>query len=123
MIIYYDHNQKTIEYTAADATIAYVQVTGVSDENISVNRFSLKQNYPNPFNPTTTINYSLAKQGNVKLSVYDITGSKVATIVNENKPAGNYAVKFNGGNLASGIYLYRLESEGYNASRKFILMK
>src|ERR1039457_7059313 len=88
MIIYYDHNQKTIEYTAADATIAYVQVTGVSDENISVNRFSLKQNYPNPFNPKTRINYSFAKQENVKFSFYNKPERKVPTIENKNNPAG-----------------------------------
>ena len=124
IVLYYNHHQSKIEYNnTAIATVSYVQVTGVADENISVNQFSLKQNYPNPFNPTTTINFSLAKQGNVKLSVYDITGSKVATIVNENKPAGNYSVKFNAFGIASGIYLYRLESGNYIAARKFILMK
>jgi hypothetical protein len=85
--------------------------------------FSLGQNYPNPFNPATTINYSLPKAGNVKLTVYNTVGSKVATIVNEYKPAGSYSVKFNGTNLASGIYLYRLESGNYSAAKKFILMK
>jgi len=100
-------------------------VTSVNDKmplNVPI-AFALQQNYPNPFNPSTTINYSTTKPGNVKLSVYDITGSKVATIVNENKPAGNYSVQFNGANLASGIYLYRLESGSYSASKKFILMK
>ena len=121
--LYYNHNQNHISYYATIATVVYVQVTGVADEKIPVNQFSLKQNYPNPFNPSTTIDYSLAKPGNVKISVYDITGSKVATIVNENKPAGNYSVQFNGIRLTSGIYLYRLESGNYSASRKFILMK
>jgi hypothetical protein len=85
--------------------------------------FSLQQNFPNPFNPSTTINYSLAKAGNVKLTVYNAIGSKVTTIVNEYKPAGNYSVQFNGSNLASGIYLYRLESGNYSTAKKFILMK
>ena len=85
--------------------------------------FTLSQNYPNPFNPATTIKYSLAKEGNVKLTVYNAIGSKVATIVNEYKPAGNYSVQFNGSNFASGIYLYRLESGNYSAAKKFILMK
>ena len=97
--------------------------TGISKEQQSDYSFRLNQNYPNPFNPTTTINYSLAKEGNVKLTVYNSIGSKVATIVNENKPAGNYTVQFNGNNLASGIYLYRLESGKYNAAKKFILLK
>lgn len=100
-------------------------VTSVRDNSSSLTpkAFSLEQNYPNPFNPTTIINYSVAKAGIVKLSVYDITGSKVATIVNENKSVGNYSVQFSGSNLASGIYLYRLESGNYSASKKFILMK
>jgi hypothetical protein len=88
-----------------------------------VDNFALYQNYPNPFNPSTTINYSLPKSGNVKLTVYNSIGNKVATIANEYKPAGNYSVQFNGSNLASGIYLYRLESDNYSAVKKFILMK
>jgi hypothetical protein len=85
--------------------------------------FSLSQNYPNPFNPATTINYSLPKEGHVKLSVFNALGSKVATVVDEYKPAGNYSVRFNASNLSSGIYLYKLESGNYTASRKLILIK
>ena len=99
-------------------------VTGITDKvNQLPREYQLSQNYPNPFNPTTIINYSIAKEGNVSLTVYNVIGSKVATIVNENKPAGNYSVQFNGSNLASGIYLYKLESGNYNAAKKFILMK
>jgi len=99
-------------------------VTGITDKvNQLPREYQLSQNYPNPFNPTTIINYSIAKEGNVSLTVYNVIGSKVATIVNENKPAGNYSVQFNGNNLASGIYLYKLESGNYNAAKKFILMK
>ena len=100
------------------------EFTGVSNQvNNLPQEFALSQNYPNPFNPATTINYSLAKEGKVKLTVYNAIGSKVATIVNEYKPAGNYSVQFNGSNLASGIYLYRLESGNYSAAKKFILLK
>ena len=99
-------------------------VTGMEEGNNSIpSGYSLSQNYPNPWNPTTTINYSLAKEGNIKLSIYNTLGSKVAIIVNEYKPAGNYSVQFNGSNLASGIYLYRLESGNYSIAKKFILMK
>jgi hypothetical protein len=99
-------------------------VTGITDKESQLPlEYQVSQNYPNPFNPTTTINYSIAKEGNVTLTVYNVIGSKVATILNENKPAGNYSVQFNGSNLASGIYLYRLESGNYNAAKKFILMK
>jgi hypothetical protein len=97
--------------------------TAVITHNEIPIQYSLQQNYPNPFNPTTTIKYSLPKAGNVRLTVYNAIGSKVATIVNEYKPAGNYSVQFNGSNLASGIYLYRLESGNYSAAKKFILMK
>jgi photosystem II stability/assembly factor-like uncharacterized protein len=90
-------------------------------------QFSLFQNYPNPFNPSTTINYSLPHSGIVKLTVYNAIGSKVATLVNEYKPAGNYSVHFNAssaaGGLASGIYFYRLESGTYTAAKKLILIK
>jgi photosystem II stability/assembly factor-like uncharacterized protein len=85
--------------------------------------YELKQNYPNPWNPTTTINYALGKGGHVKLTIYNALGSKVTTIVDENKPAGSYSIQFNGSNLASGIYLYRLESGSYSAAKKFILIK
>lgn len=99
-------------------------IVSVSDEiNTTPAEYSISQNYPNPFNPSTTINYSLAKEGNVKLTIYDALGSTVATIVNEYKPAGNYSVQFNAANLASGIYLYRLESGSYSAAKKFLLIK
>ena len=97
--------------------------TAVITHNEIPIQYSLQQNYPNPFNPTTTIKYSLPKAGNVRLTVYNAIGSKVTTIVNEYKPAGNYSVQFNGSNLASGIYLYRLESGNYSTAKKFILMK
>ena len=98
-------------------------VTSVKQSTVLPNQYSLSPNYPNPFNPITTINYSLPKAGNVKLTVYNSIGSKVATLVNEYKPAGSYSVHFNASQLASGIYLYRLESGTYTAARKLILMK
>lgn len=100
----------------------YTLINDVQDEEKSI-AYSLAQNFPNPFNPITTINYSIAKEGNVKLSIYNVIGSKVATIVDEYKPAGSYSVQFNGVNLASGIYLYRLESGDFNEARKLILLK
>jgi len=103
--------------------ITYGHPVGMNDQKSIPLTFSLSQNYPNPFNPSTTINYSLAKAGNVKLTVYNSIGSKVADIVNEYKPAGIYSVHFNGSHLATGIYLYRMESGNFTASRKFILIK
>jgi photosystem II stability/assembly factor-like uncharacterized protein len=98
-------------------------INGIVENKELPSKFNLVQNYPNPFNPTTTINYSIPKSGNVKLTIYNAIGCKVATIVNEYKPAGNYSIQFNSNNLASGIYLYRLESGNYSATKKFILLK
>jgi hypothetical protein len=87
------------------------ELVGVTKEiNDLPKDFTLSQNFPEPFNPSTTINYSLAKAGYVKLTVYNTIGSKVATIVDEYKPAGNYSVQFNGNKLPSEIYFYKLEA-------------
>jgi hypothetical protein len=101
----------------------YGRSVGVNDKKYIPQTYSLSQNFPNPFNPSTTINYSLPHSGNVKLTVYNSIGSKVATIVNEYKPAGNYSVQFNASNLASGIYLYRLESGSFTSAKKLTLLK
>lgn len=85
--------------------------------------FELAQNFPNPFNPTTVINYTLATNSTVRLKVFDILGREVATLTNERKPAGNYTVRFNGANLASGVYFYRLETEAFTATKKMMLIK
>ncbi len=83
----------------------------------------LSQNYPNPFNPATTISYAIEKQGKVSLKVYDITGRLVQTLVDERKSAGKYTVSFDAANLASGLYLYRLQTEGSVLIRKMTLIK
>jgi hypothetical protein len=85
--------------------------------------FKLKQNYPNPFNPVTKINYSVPKMSFIKINVYDILGNEIATLVNEEKLAGDYAIEFNGSNLSSGIYFYRMQSGTFIDIKKFILMK
>ena len=99
--------------------------TIVNVENINDNKFnfSLYQNYPNPFNPATEIKYNLPQAGHVILKVYDILGREIATLVNEEKPAGNYRVKFNGNDLSSGIYFYKLQEGNYSSVKKMILMK
>ena len=85
--------------------------------------YSLSQNYPNPFNPNTSIRYSIKNEGLVKLEIFDILGRKVSTIVNEDKPAGEYEVNFNGINLASGIYFYKLTSGSFTQIIKMQLLK
>lgn len=85
--------------------------------------YKLSQNYPNPFNPVTKINFDLPKEGNVKLVIYDILGREVKQLVNEFKKAGKYTVEFNGNNLASGIYFYRIEIGNFVQVKKMMLIK
>jgi subtilisin family serine protease len=85
--------------------------------------FSLAQNYPNPFNPSTKIQYSIPKAGIVKMVVYDLLGREVITLVNEHKQAGVYDAIFDGVNLASGIYFYRIEAGDFTAVKKMVLIK
>ena len=84
----------------------------------------LEQNYPNPFNPTTTIEYGVPETGDVTLEVYDLLGRKVATLLNtERKNAGRYTVNFDASNLASGMYIYRLQVGNSVLIKKLTLIK
>jgi hypothetical protein len=85
--------------------------------------FKLYQNYPNPFNPVTNISYSIPSPGYVELKVYDILGRLVRTLVNGYKNTGQYKVEFNGSNLASGVYIYRLIAGNFSSSKKLLLLK
>ncbi len=86
-------------------------------------RFDLSQNAPNPFNPTTTIRYEVPEDGYVTLSVYDISGKTVATLVQEYQESNRYSVTFSGEGLVSGIYFYRLQVGEYTAFKKMVLVK
>jgi hypothetical protein len=85
--------------------------------------FALNQNYPNPFNPTTSIQYALPNAVDVRLEVFNLLGQKVASLVNARQPAGNYTVQFNAGNLASGVYFYKLQAGSNLATKKMMLVK
>jgi len=86
--------------------------------------FALDQNYPNPFNPSTTIQFQVQKAGRVSLKVYNILGEEVATLLDEAKAAGSYAVSFDAATLASGMYFYRLSSDAsLSETRKMVLLK
>jgi len=102
--------------------VYYTLVGGIQTATIP-NYYSLKQNYPNPFNPSTKISYTIPKAGDVQLKVYDMLGREVATLVNETKQPGIYAVDFNASNLASGIYFYRIQSGDFTAVKKMVLVK
>jgi hypothetical protein len=86
-------------------------------------RFTLEQNYPNPFNPTTTIRYALPQRASVSLIVYNTLGQQVATLVNDNQDVGYHEVRFNGSNLSSGVYFYRLQAGAFVEAKKFVLVR
>jgi hypothetical protein len=90
--------------------------------------FVLRQNYPNPFNPETTIEYQLAKDCQVEITVYNINGQEVVNLVNDEKAAGAYSLIWNamdesGSRVPSGVYLYRISTPYYNDVRKMILLR
>jgi hypothetical protein len=99
-----------------------LQVKNFKGEGIPLT-YDLTQNFPNPFNPSTTIRYQIPQDGIVTLKIYDILGSEVATLVNEQKPAGKYEVNFNARSLASGIYIYKIQAGEFTASKKLMLLK
>ncbi|HMS35036.1 MAG TPA: PQQ-dependent sugar dehydrogenase [Ignavibacteria bacterium] len=85
--------------------------------------YKLYQNYPNPFNPVTHLGFGISKLGYVSLKVFDVLGNEIKTLINEIKPAGYYDAEFNGSNLPSGIYYYRIEAGEFIETRKMILLK
>lgn len=85
--------------------------------------FNLEQNYPNPFNPSTTIQFSLPKQTQIKIILYNILGEKLITLTDGTYEAGYHKVTFNSGNLSSGTYIYRFESDEFIQVKKMILLK
>ncbi len=98
--------------------------TGIEQINSNIpTKFKLEQNYPNPFNPSTNINFSIPKPGNVKLSVFDVLGREVETLVNEQLSAGTYKVDFNASHLPSGLYFYRLSAGSFTETRRMVLVK
>lgn len=110
------HNESV---AAARTTVA----TGVQIFAGSPTEYRLMQNYPNPFNPGTVISFTLAQAGYTTLKVYDLLGREVAVLVSGNEMPGGHTVEFNGSNLASGVYLYRLVSGSYAETKRMILQK
>ena len=98
-------------------------VTSVSDRTGPPREFVLAQNYPNPFNPTTVIEYVLPRESFVKLEVFNVLGERVATLVDGVRAAGYYSTPLDGKNLASGLYLYRLEAGSFVQTRKLLLVR
>ncbi|MBK9737118.1 MAG: T9SS type A sorting domain-containing protein [Saprospiraceae bacterium] len=111
-------NHNTSEYT--------VPASNTDDEKIPT-EFLLSQNYPNPFNPSTVIKYQLPVTSQISIKVFDLLGNEVSTLVDEFKQAGIYEVQFNtsssSGELASGVYIYRIQTNEFTETRKMVLLK
>lgn len=98
--------------------------TGITNLNTGVpGEFKLSQNYPNPFNPSTNIEFALPKNSNVTLKIYNVSGQEVASLVNGEYAAGTYIANWNAVNMASGIYFYTIQTEGFTQTKKLLLVK
>lgn len=98
-------------------------ITDVQKLELLPTQYSLEQNYPNPFNPSTTIRFNIPEAGNVRISIYNVLGQEVATVVNQKLEAGSYNYNFDASKLASGVYVYQLKTENFVTSKKMMLLK
>ncbi len=126
VVIHYDHRPPTCQdygtiFVADNMRVIPVPVSVPAESEIS-DMFTLRQNYPNPFNPATYIMYNIPEDAFIKLSIVDPLGNVVFSI-NEYKKAGSYEVRFDGTNLASGMYFYSLETNGFKETKKMVLIK
>jgi flagellar hook assembly protein FlgD len=104
--------------------LAYVPPTlGVDDGGAVPKSFTLSQNYPNPFNAQTNIEFELEKASRVELTVYDVTGAKVATLLKGERPAGKNQVNWDANAISSGVYYYTLRADGSEVTKKMTLLK
>ena len=115
----YKYRLKQIDF---DGTFTYSNQIEV-EVDFTPKEFVLYQNYPNPFNPSTTINFSIPKETQVNLSVYNLLGEKVRELKNEIMQPGNYSIEFDASTLASGMYLYRIQAGEFIQTKKMILTK
>ncbi len=109
---------------SAKIELSYILIiTGIEQLTKGIDAYSLSNNYPNPFNPSTTISYSVPELSFVIIKIYDVLGSEVAILANEEKPIGSYEVDFNASALSSGVYFYRLQAGSFVETKKMVLMK
>jgi hypothetical protein len=127
--IYLDIKFLTYGNSSTGAPFSYIRAaspTSVESSSEKIQAFALLQNYPNPFNPVTTMEYEIQNVGTqyiVSLQVYNVLGKKIATLVNEAKPAGKYKIRFDASNLASGIYFVHLQNGNNFQMKKIVLLK
>ena len=116
----------TLGFAGGDRVYKYSRDTTVGIIQLSTEipgGYLLEQNYPNPFNPFTKIKYHIRQEGKIRISIYDLTGREVALLIDGVQEAGAYEINFEGGNLSSGVYVYKLEADGFVATRKMALVK
>ncbi len=117
------HNTRLVQKLLEDAIASMIPTSVTNDKSVVPTQYSLSQNYPNPFNPTTQIDFAIPKAGNVQIIIYDAIGNEVATLVNKYMPQGKYTVDWNASTLASGIYLYRIQTNDFSMVKKMVLLK
>src|SRR5690554_1465884 len=120
---YFSFNSPQSWELDVDLWLGALVMTATGVEVVVPNSFKLSQNYPNPFNPATTINYEIPENGTVTLKIYDILGNEINTLFNEYKTAGKYQYKFEAGDLPSGVYIYKIQVNNFEASKKMILIR
>lgn len=98
-------------------------ISAIKENKKLPNKFVLRQNYPNPFNPSTTIEFAVPKTSNVTLNIFNILGEELATLVSDRLSVGSYSFEWDAGNLASGVYMYRLQAGDYIETRKMVVMR
>ena len=113
----YEYFLNQIDINGTNNTVAETEA------NIVLNNYSLYQNYPNPFNPSTSIEFEVPKEDNVTIKLYDILGNDVMTLLSEIKKPGHYTLFLNAGNLASGMYIYKMQSGNFVSTKKLMLTK
>jgi len=120
----YLNDESSYLYIGCDQTMIQYWDHAQTDSDTPISLpFALNQNYPNPFNPSTTISFTLNRDGFVSLNVYDVTGRPVATVLNRQMTAGSYDVGFNASGLSSGVYFYKLKTNEQEMTKKMILLR
>jgi hypothetical protein len=117
-----------LNYESIPGVFNIVETLGNSETDIFQGEFQLAQNYPNPFNPVTTLHYDLSENSDVKITIYDMLGRKVKTLINKTQDAGSKSVIWNATNdygkpVSAGIYLYQIQAGGHLQTKKMVLLK
>jgi hypothetical protein len=114
---------RLVELGFVSDTLFRTVATSVAEPDAVPKEYALEQNYPNPFNPNTTIKFELPRASQVSLTVYDILGREVSVLVNDRRDAGVHEVEFDGSNLASGVYFYRMKAGDYVSTKRMLVVR